>query len=192
MAKAKATPKAVVQETVAPINVANLLAIVEAGAGGVHAPESVFKPLLDAKLVEVNTSIANEAGECLTRATLEGVQYLAEFNPPGATAHVKTLSKATVAGFVIEDSIPVPSVIGRGRTGQTKYPFDILQPGQSFFIADIEGQPKAAKSLASTVSSASARYAVEQPDGSKVYERKFLVRAVTENGIEGARIWRTI
>lgn len=102
----------------------------------------------------------------------------------------------------IEDNVPVPAISGRGR-GCNVYPFDQLEVGQSFFVANDESKPNAAKSLASTVSSAAARYAVPAEDGSTktnkkgevvpvmVKTRMFVVRRVEEDGVKGARVWRT-
>ena len=104
--------------------------------------------------------------------------------------------------FKIEDSIPVPTISGRGR-GVKVYPFDQLEVGQSFFVANSEDKQNAAKKLASTVSGATARYAVASEDGATktnkkgevvpvmVETRKFVVRSVEEDGVKGARVWRT-
>ena len=113
----------------------------------------------------------------------------------GKTEKVKTMLQ-------IEDNVPVPAISGRGR-GCNVYPFDRLAVGQSFFVANDESKPNAAKSLASTVSSAAARYAVPAEDGSTktnkkgevvpvmVKTRMFVVRRVEEDGVKGARVWRT-
>jgi hypothetical protein len=95
------------------------------------------------------------------------------------------------------------------------YPFDQLEVGQSFFVADSD-KPITAKDgtvthdafkgLSSTISGANARYAVET--GEKVIatkgrnagkevavvkqERKFEQRRVTENGVGGTRVWRVL
>ena len=104
--------------------------------------------------------------------------------------------------FKIEDNVPVPAISGRGR-GVKVYPFGQLEVGQSFFVANSESKPNAAKSLASSVCSATARYAVPAEDGSTktnkkgevvpvmVETRKFVVRRVEEDGVKGARVWRT-
>ncbi len=104
--------------------------------------------------------------------------------------------------FQVENDVPVPAISGRGR-GVNVYPFKVLAVGQSFFVPNSESKPNAAKSLASTVSSATARYAVPAEDGSTktnkkgevvpvmVETRKFVVRSVEENGVKGARVWRT-
>jgi alpha-acetolactate decarboxylase len=82
-----------------------------------------------------------------------------------------------------------------------------LAVGQSFFVADSEDRPDAAKSMASTVAGANARYAVEvegkfkkNRKGADVpateQTRTFICRSVKEqqNGavVTGARIWRTL
>lgn len=61
--------------------------------------------------------------------------------------------------FVIEDNIPLPGA-KRGGRGKTIYPFDALAVNQSFHVPATAENPNPAKSLASTVSSATARYAV--------------------------------
>jgi cell division septum initiation protein DivIVA len=81
--------------------------------------------------------------------------------------------------FKIEKSIPVPESKRGGRKADV-YPFESLEVGDSFFVASTEAKPNPAKSLASTVSSATKRYANATP------KRAFTVRAVDG----GARIWR--
>ena len=192
-------------DPVVPV-VIGLAEIVAAGANGMFVPESVYAPLVEAGLVEINPAMVNEAGEIATRATQAGIESLdngakvgdnatSETAETGKTEKVKTM-------FKIEDSIPIPTISGRGRGGNV-YPFDQLEVGQSFFVANDESKPNAAKSLASTVSSATARYAVPAEDGSTktnkkgevvpvmVETRKFVVRSVEENGVKGARVWRT-
>lgn len=187
-----------------------LAEIVAAGANGIYTSPEVHLPLVEAGLVEINPTMTNEAGEIATRATQKGIESLdsgaivadnatSEANSAiaetGKTEKVKSM-------FKIEDSIPVPTISGRGRGGNV-YPFDQLEVGQSFFVANSEDKPNAAKSLASTVSSATARYAVPSEDGATktnkagevvpvmVETRKFVVRSVEEDGVKGARVWRT-
>ena len=83
----------------------------------------------------------------------------------------------------------------------TTYPFDAMLVSQSFFVPDANGK-KAAKTLASTVSNANLRNSVEVA-GQLRTNRKgvlvplteqvklFIVKAVVENGVSGARVWRT-
>jgi hypothetical protein len=191
--------------------VIGLAEIVAAGANGMFVPESVYAPLVEAGLVEINSTMVNEAGEIATRATQAGIESLDSGATVGNNATSEANSETAETGktkkvktmFKIEDSIPVPTISGRGRGGNV-YPFDqLLEVGQSFFVANSEDKPNAAKSLASTVSSATARYAVPSEDGATktnkagevvpvmVETRKFVVRSVEENGVKGARVWRT-
>ena len=192
------------------VAVIGLAEIVAAGANGLFTPAAVHGPLVEAGLVEINPAMVNEAGEIATRATQAGIESLdsgaivvdnatTEANSAiaetGKTEKVKTM-------FQIEDNVPVPAISGRGRGGNV-YPFDQLAVGQSFFVPNSESKPNAAKSLASTVSSATSRYAVPAEDGSTktnkkgevvpvmVETRKFVVRSVEEDGVKGARVWRT-
>lgn len=180
--------------------------IVAAGAHGVYTSPEVHLPLVEAGLVEINPAMTNENGEVATRATQKGIESLdsAATVADNATSETQTETAVTVTTqkaktmFKIEDTIPVPTISGRGRGGNV-YPFDQLEVGQSFFVANDESKPKAAKSLASTVSSATARYAVPATDGATktnkkgetvpvmVETRKFVVRSVEG----GARVWRT-
>lgn len=206
-----ATKKSAGKKTAATaVAVISLAEIVAAGANGMFVPESVYAPLVEAGLVEINPAMTDDNGYVATRATQAGIESL----DSGATVGNNATSEATSATaetgktekvktmFKIEDSIPVPTISGRGRGGNV-YPFDQLEVGQSFFVANDESKPNAAKSLASTVSSATARYAVASEDGATktnkkgevvpvmVETRKFVVRSVEENGVKGARVWRT-
>lgn len=98
----------------------------------------------------------DRAGVKLTEA---GVAALAALNTPAGEAPTSAPSAASSA-FVIEDAVPLPGA-KRGGRGNTIYPFDALNVGQSFHVATTAENPTPAKSLASTVSSATARYAVE-------------------------------
>ena len=204
-AKKNASRKTAPAVAVAGAGEATLENVVEATKAGsfVYTSVSVHGPLIEAGLVEVNPAIANEAGEIATRATQKGIEMTATSTQE--TAAVETAAAAPVTasgGFAIEAGVPMPSISGRGRTGTT-YPFDKMEAGHSFFVPNSEDKPNAAKSLASTVSSATARYAVPAADGSTkankageqvpvmVETRTFVVRSVDENGVKGARVWRT-
>ena len=183
-----------------------LAEIVAAGANGIYTSPEVHSSLLEAGLVEINPAMTNEAGEIATRATQKGIESLDTGNGNGDNAPTEATYETAVIGktqkvktmFQIEDNVPVPAISRRGRGGET-YPFEQLAVGQSFFVANSEDKPNAAKSLASTVSSATARYAVASEDGATktnkngetvpvmVETRKFVVRSVEG----GARVWRT-
>lgn len=194
MATKKSAPKQAASET--PVHTAGthtLATIVAAGAAGTFTHPDVHGPLVEQGLVEINPGIVNEHGVA-TRATAKGIQHM---NAPETIKAPTATSK-----FAIDAGIPIPTISGRGKGGDT-YPFALLEVGQSFFVANTEDKPNAAKSLASTVSSATARYAVPSADGatrvSKAGEtvpvmvptRTFVVRSVTEGEVSGARVWRT-
>lgn len=173
----------------------DLAAIVAATQNGTFVYTSVeaHATALNDGLVEVNPSMTNEAGELATRATQKGIEAMSQTQAPAAAPTAKP-------AFAIEDNVPLAAVVGRGRGGET-YPFDKLAVGQSFFVPDSDGK-QAAKSMASTVSSATRRYAEVIPGETRKNRkgedvpatketRKFVLRAVTENGVSGARIWRT-
>lgn len=206
MATSKSAGKKAGRRAADPVIVIDLAAIVAAGANGIYTSPEVHGPLLENGLVEINPAMTNEAGEIATRATQKGIESLDTGNGNGDNATTEATSETAVTGktekvktmFQIEDNVPVPAISGRGRGGET-YPFEQLAVGQSFFVANSESKPNAAKSLASTVSSATARYAVPAEDGSTktnkkgetvpvmVETRKFIVRSVEG----GARVWRT-
>lgn len=172
--------------------VLDMAAVVKATQSGsfVYTSRDAHAEALTNGLVEVNESMTNEAGELATRATQKGIESMQQNNAPAAQA-------ASKPSFAIDDNIPLAAVVGRGRGGET-YPFDQLQVGQSFFVPNSADKPNVAKSLASTVSSATRRYAEEVPGETRVDRkgntvpklketRKFVLRAVEG----GARIWRT-
>ena len=205
-----ATKKSAGKKTAATVAVIGLAEIVAAGANGMLVSESVYAPLVEAGLVEINPGMTDENGNVATRATQKGIESLDSAATVADNATSEATSATAATGetqkvktmFKIEDSIPVPTISGRGRGGNV-YPFDQLEVGQSFFVANSEDKPNAAKSLASTVSSATARYAVASEDGATktnkkgevvpvmVETRKFVVRSVEEDGVKGARVWRT-
>ncbi len=136
-----------------PAVVVTLADIVAAGAEGVFTVPSIHTPLVEKGLVEINPAMVDAAGFIATRATQAGIEAV---NGPAPIAS---------SCFQIENNVPIPAVVGRGRADATVYPFDSLQVGQSFFVPNTEKKPDAAKSMASTVSSAVARYAIPDPSG---------------------------
>lgn len=171
----------------------DLAAVIKATEAGsfVYTSEQAHATALAEGLVEVNPSMKNEAGELATRATAKGIESMNQNTAPAADA------AASKPSFTIDDNVPLAPVTGRGRGGET-YPFDKLAVGQSFFVPNTVEKPNVAKSLASTVSSATRRYAEviegetrKDRKGNEVpalrETRKFVLRAVEG----GARIWRT-
>jgi hypothetical protein len=82
--------------------------------------------------------------------------------------------------FKIDSNVPLPTRVRRSSSLEKQYPFKDLDPGQSFFVPKSEAKPT---SLQSGISRMNKR---TPADG-----MKFTIRPVTENGVEGSRIWRT-
>lgn len=152
--------------------------------------EAEIAALAKEGLVETNPEI-KDGDKIATRATDKGVAVHAELNPPPAgdngagagdngagfvapTAPAATGGFATGTGFV-----PSPSRGGRGRS---LYDFDGLPVGGCIFVPATTEKPTPAKSLASTVSSATKRYADKTP------KRKFGVQSVEQGKTYGSYV----
>jgi hypothetical protein len=174
---------------------AGLLATIVAAMANEAAPyhmatEAEIAGLTKEALVETNPEI-KDGDKIAVRATEAGVAAHNELNPPappasGAAGFAPTAPAAAPAApapsaFAIDDGIPCPP--GRGGRGGNVYPFDTLNVGQSFHVGATAAKPNPAKSLASTVSSASKR----------LKPKTFVVRSVdaTDPRGVGARVFRT-
>jgi hypothetical protein len=69
----------------------------------------------------------------------------------------------TYNGFEIESDIPVGARHRGTRTA--KYPFDMLEVGQSFHVAATADMPKPAVTLAGAVTNANAKWSHPDPSG---------------------------
>lgn len=172
-------------------------AILASVAGYVFADAESVKPFVAENLVEVNADITNDDGHIAVR--LIGNQSQGEQMPETSQTAAAPVA-ANKSAFEVETGVSMPATV-RGRTSHM-YPFDSLEVGQSFFVPNTAEKPNAAKSLASTVSGATARYAQEVPGETVVNRkgrtvpktvetRKFVVKADKKGDVEGARVWRT-
>lgn len=198
------------------VKLGEIVAATQAGTPGfLYMTEKSVKILLDADYVECNTQMT-DGNKVAVRATKSGADaYEAaqaegagtDETPTGETPSATNEGTRTMNAFAIDNAVPIPA-IKRSGAATSIYPFDALAVGQSFFVPATEDMPNPGKSLASTVSSASKRYATE--NGTRTinrknketgemepvevpaytYERKFMVRTVEENGVKGARVWR--
>jgi len=122
--------------------------------------------LLEEGLIEQNGEITNPecVEEVATRATEKGFNFVNGVNAatlgdnPTNERNTNVMSE-TATGFVIEN-VALPASKRGGRIGKAKYPFDLLEVGQSFVVPATEKNPDPAKTLASTVSSAMKKYDV--------------------------------
>lgn len=168
------------------VGLAAIIAATQSEAGFAFVGKDEAGKLEADGLVETNADVPNTPeGQIATRATQKGIDSMKTQNS-AETAQ----DNGSKPEFVIEDNVAIPAVSGRGRIGSV-YPFDKLQVGQSFFV------PKAAKNLASTVSSANARYAEPVPGetrkdrkGNEVQKMRFTRHFIVRSVEGGSRIWR--
>jgi len=74
---------------------------------------------------------------------------------------------------IIDGAVLPPSKRGSGRVaGPSKYPFDDLQPGQTFFVAADAETPNPLKTLGSAVSNATNKYRVDTGKTKEVVRTK--------------------
>lgn len=164
-----------------------LAAIVLAGEAGGKAHVDVFGDLANQGFVEVG-NYDEATGVADVRATQAGVDSYYASLPPT---------------FEIEKDVAIPPITGRGRTSQaSKYPFDDLQVGESFFVANTAEMPDAAKSMNSTTSTANRRYSeviegefATKKNGEQVPARRQIRKFICREFLHptkgpGARIWR--
>lgn len=114
-------------------------------------PKQVEKLLADG-MVEQNPDI-RDGDKIATRATEKGIAAMNEQTSAPATG------TAAASPFAIIKGATLPTTRG-GRTS-VLYPFDDMEPQDSFFIPATTEKPNPAKSLASTVSAATKKYATD-------------------------------
>lgn len=199
-------------------NITLLAAIASAPEGFLYVSQTEAAPLLgqDPAMIEVNTNMLdpNDNTKAAARVTEAGKALVAsKSNGSTPTNEAPPMEQfAIITGAVLP-----PSKRGnRGGGAPTKYPFDKLEVGQTFFVGKSDEHPNPLKTLGSTVSSANNRYAekttetkqvertkrgagnkaVKNADGSNVKEsvtvpvmkftRKFSIRAVEAGKSYGA------
>ena len=147
-------------------NLAALAYIVAAGEGGTFAPLAEVRQLADHKpaLVEINEGATDDNGNVAVRATAEGISHSATNDTTETASAPAAKSSFEVMGVPADIMQAAKERRRSSRGAGEKYPFDSLEVGKGFFVAATEKMPEPAKSLASTVSSAIARYTVEAKD----------------------------
>lgn len=167
------------------------------GCGYVAATYPAGKALIDAGLIETRSDVTNGDGEVGARPTAAGREYA----KTGTLNAAEKPAAQPRKSFVIDDDVPLPPKT-RAPVEQM-YPFDQLEIGKSFFVADTEVKSgKAYATLQSTVSSANDRYS--EPTGEmrpnkrnsekmvpvKRSLRRFELRHFEQGGVSGARVFR--
>lgn len=171
--------------------------------GYVLGSKQEFKSVADAGLVEFNETI-KDGNKVAVRASDAGVTAFNALNPTGQTTAPAGGVATGGNSFAITKGIALPAIKRRvGEATGSKYPFDTMEPGDSFHVPKSDDMPNPAKSIASSVTAANMRYAEKAdgthktPKGKEVqnvkYVRHYQIRAVGKDdpGGEGARIWRT-
>ena len=157
--------------------------------GFTYVSEAKAKPLVDRGLIELNTGMTNDEGHMAARATNEGISIIM-----GNTESNTGTENSTA--FTVQSG-PIPGVVQGRRLRPAIYPFAVLNVGEWFHVPVSEERPNPAKAMASTVSSANKRYAVEIPGETRVdrkgnivpatkQERKFSLLRVDASHPEGA------
>jgi len=197
---------------------ATIIEATQSETGMAYMSQKSVQKLVDGEYVECNIQMTDAKGNVAVRATQKGIAIMSDpATTETPTAEAQAPATATTPVYAVESGTSMPALT-RARSGATSiYPFDALEAPvkdetsgdvtySSFFVPATEKRPDPAKSLASTVSTASKRYATV--DGKRtinrrnketgdlephevdnyVYERKFVVRKVEG----GARVFRTL
>ena len=182
------------------MNIDKLKEIAEATASNGHGYVDADngQPMRDAGFIVVNVNIANPNGngEVAAQITDTGRSYLASLNSQASQVNTGSVSAVAAGpkGSLISNFVAPPAkrrgnVAGAGAP--SKYPFDKLDLGGSFFVGNSEVEKgDAFKTMSATVSSTNRRNSEEtgetvtvtrakrgddkkpllNPDGSKVME----------------------
>ena len=141
-----------------------LIALIAAAGGAMALTQDEGSELVANAFATVDPATVDENGASMVTLTDLGRAALAPAPAPAATSAV----------FAIDDGVAIPTdKTRRGRTGG--YPFDLLAVGQSFHVPVTADNDKPVDRLASSVSGARAKYAVETAETEtvkvKVYKR---------------------
>lgn len=219
MAKKPAQTAAVVA---AAINLALLSAIATATTVEpyfMQAPVAELKPLQDAGLIDVNPDAQfakdGDLNFPAARVNETGLKYLAENQPAAAPAPVAQaawtapaapavaapapVAAAPAASFeIFKFALPAPKRVGgSGGARPEKFPFSKMEVGDAIFVEATAAVPNPFKKYASTVNSATQRYATEdttKPQAAnrkgrmvhpKIIHRKFAIRLIEDGATIG-------
>lgn len=181
-----ATAAAATAAAPAALNIVALQRVNAATLAGGHdfVTQSEGEALVTAGLITINPEIVNTNGGVAAITTDAGKALVAEQSDDSAQANAAAKSK-----FEIDDNVPLAQKRGGGGGGSREsiYPFDALNVGQSFHLPATEAMPKPNRTIASAVSQATAKYAVEVKDANgavvmEAFERKDKAGNVIETG----------
>lgn len=162
----------------------------QSAAGYAFVPKAEAEKLHKAEphFVTIDLSVTNKDGLVKVTATKVAIDALSNTASSGNAAAATTTSKEVKEpmNYEIVTLTELPPIL-RGGHKADSYPFAELNAfpatGNAFFVPATEARPNPAKTLASTVASATKRYKGE---------RVFTVRKVTVDGkVTGAQVIRT-
>lgn len=177
------------------IQKAGLLALLQFIVTGTQSPAGyAFVPKAEAEklakaeptFINIDLSVTNAEDQVKAVASQVAIDALNAATSPGTEAPPEKKVPAPM-NYEIVTLTEMPQIM-RGGHKADNYPFDKLtifpNPGNSFFVPSTESKPNPAKSLASTVASATKRYATKD-------QRVFTVRKSTDAAKPGAFVIRT-
>lgn len=159
------------------------------------ATGSISSSLVTLGYIEVNAGITSGKGKVAQRITQAGHEALAvpaaevavdnteeaasvPPQPQSIEAQQTPVKEHTMSQFEISDNIDLPA---RTSTKTEKYPFSVLELGQSFAVPHVDGK---AMISPSTVTGANTRH---RKLGTGRYFRS---RVLVEDGVDLTRVWR--
>lgn len=171
-----------------------LASIVAATAGGnVFFTSEADRATLNPAFIEVNTTMVDAQGKMATRASAAGIASLAPAaSAPATNGDAATTKVKPIISAIVNVAVPRPAKAKRGGHIKPVYPFDAMEVNHSFFVEATDDNQNPAKALASTVSSATRRYMVEDLDtnGNKQYVTVDVEKEVTQP--DGSKVTQTV
>lgn len=153
-----------------------LAAIVSATKAGtaIYVGQAMGQPMVASGLIEINTAVQNpnDASEVLCRSTPAAEAYL-------ASASDGKIDSKPAGNYAILKNVALPAAKRRGNPSgngaPTKYPFESMEIGDTFFSGNSEHKKgDAVKALGSTISAQNKKYST--PTG----QEKTVTRAVRD------------
>ena len=160
----------------------------QSAAGYAFAPKAEAEKLFKAEptFITLDSTVTNGEGQIKAVATQVAIDALTKHNTPGE-AKPEEKKVVTPMNYEIVTLAELPPIL-RGGHKADSYPFDALNAypaeGHAFFVPATDAKPNPAKTLASTVASATKRYAGKD-------QRVFTVRKhVVDGKVLGAHVIR--
>lgn len=155
----------------------------ETVSSGVMYVDSRAKVLVELGYVTVDETDVDEDGDVAAKITPEGAAVVGVENEVEVEVEDVEESEETVEEFPIDDNVEIPKLQRKAYTRKSRYPFDRLEAGQSFHVA--ETNPEAVKPLLKKMSSNASNTNKKYRNEDGTYEKHFFARAVDERDPRG-------